>query len=203
MPTEKRHEEPHDMTPSEPIRKTCRRWDVPNQAHCLTFSCFQRRPFFRGKLAPGWFLESLDEARNRLGFELWAFVIMPEHVHLVVSPGEDYKISRILWQIKKPFSERVIRHTRETSPSFLPQMAEYHTDRRVAHRFWQPGGGYDRNLRSVEDVHGKIDYVHANPVRRGVVEQADEWPWFSYRAWNEGVDTPLRIDRDSLPPKLH
>ncbi|GAG42538.1 unnamed protein product, partial [marine sediment metagenome] len=70
----------------------------------------------------------------------------------------------------------------------------------VCHRFWQPGGGYDRNLWTVGRIHEKIHYVHANPVRRGLVERPDHWPWSSCRAWMYEGDEPLRLDTDSLPP---
>ena len=73
-------------------------------------------------------------------------------------------------------------------------------DGRESHRFWQRGGGYDRNLRSVADVHEKINYIHGNPVRRGLVGGPEEWLWSSYRSWMDGIDEPIRIDRDSLPP---
>ncbi|MCA9235524.1 MAG: hypothetical protein KDA44_08625 [Planctomycetales bacterium] len=63
-----------------------------------------------------------------------------------------------------------------------------------------PGcGGYDRNLRSVRDVHEKIRYVHENPVRRGLVATAVDWPWSSARAGATGGDEPLPIDRRSVP----
>jgi len=73
---------------------------------------------------------------------------------------------------------------------------------KVAYRFWQRGGGYDRNLRSDRDIHEKIAYVHDNPIRRGLVERAEDWPWSSLRAHHEGVDEPIPIDRDSIPVVL-
>jgi putative transposase len=54
-------------------------------------------------------------------------------------------------------------------------------------------------LRSVADIHQKIAYVHANPVRRGLVECPEDWPWSSGRAWQTGEDHPIAIDRGSLP----
>jgi len=69
-----------------------------------------------------------------------------------------------------------------------------------AHRFRQAGGGYDRDLWTAKHVHERIRYIHANPVRRGMVDTPEDWPWSSCRAWQEGADEPLRIDRASLPP---
>ena len=73
---------------------------------------------------------------------------------------------------------------------------------KVAYRFWQRGGGHDRNLRSDRDVHEKIQYIHENPVRRGLVAQPEGWPWSSCRAHFNTVDSPIPIDRDSIPVVL-
>ena len=188
------------MAPTPPPRKRCRRYNEPYHAHHLTFSCFRQQPFFSGRLAPGWFLESLDKARRSEGFDLWAFVIMPEHVHLVIAPGETYDISRILWRLKKPFSDRVLRYVRQEHPAFLSRMEEARPGGHVSYRFWQAGGGYDRNLWTTQELYEKIHYIHDNPVRRELVERAEDWPWSSCRAWVEGGDQPLHLDTESLPP---
>jgi len=185
---------------SEPPRKRCKRYDVPGQSHSLTFSCFRRQAFFSGRQTPVWFCEALDAARRKEPFDLWAWVIMPEHVHVVLLPHPGSHISRILRFIKRPMSDRAIVWVRAHAPDFLSRMATQHTDKTISHHFWQPGGGYDRNLRSAADVHQKIDYTHNNPVRRGLVEHPRDWPWSSWAAWHEDAETPLRIDRYSVPP---
>jgi putative transposase len=177
-----------------------RSFDAEWQAHALTFSCFGRKPFFSGKHAPGWFLEILDGARARAAFDLWAFVIMPEHVHLVLLPQPPVRIRDILWHIKRPMTFRVLDWVKTRSPAFLCRMADHQPNGKLVHRFWQRGGGYDRNLRSVKDIYEKIKYIHQNPVRRGLVERPEDWPWSSARAWLEGTDQPLRLNWDSLPP---
>lgn len=68
-----------------------------------------------------------------------------------------------------------------------------------AYLFWQRGGGYDRNLSSVRDIHEKIRYVHENPVRRGLTPRAEDWPWSSAAAWKTEKDLPVQIDRESVP----
>jgi putative transposase len=45
----------------------------------------------------------------------------------------------------------------------------------VRHRFWQPGGGYDRNITTTEILRAMIEYLHAKPVRRGLVAKAEDW----------------------------
>jgi len=180
-------------------RKLCKRWDIPWDAHCLTFSCFHRLPFLDGKNSPLWFLEALDAARKLSPFDLWAYVIMPEHVHLLILPHENVTISCILKDIKQPVTRQAVKWAQKNCPSFLPKMAECRPSGKTTYRFWQPGGGYDRNMRSVRDIHEKIAYIHGNPVRRGLVQTPGDWPWSSWRAWEQNIDEPISIDRDSLP----
>ncbi len=174
-------------------------WDVPWNAHCLTFSCFERQRFFAGKLARGGFLEHLETARTVTPFDLWAFVVMPEHAHLLILPHENVTMDRILYHLKRPFARRVVIWVEKTAPKSLERMAERQPNGKVTYRFWQRGGGYDRNCRSVADVHEKAGYIHGNPVRRGLVERPEDWPWSSAKAWATGLDEPIRIDRETFP----
>lgn len=145
------------------------------------------------------FCEVIDEARRKEPFSLWAYVLMPEHAHLILRPQDGSAISRILRFIKRPMFDRAIVWARRNDPELLARMRSEDGGSGRAHHFWLAGGGYDRNLRSPRDVHEKIHYVHANPVRRRLVERPADWPWSSYRAWHEGASEPIAIDRDSMP----
>ena len=144
-------------------------------------------------------LDALQLTRQRGQCDLWAYVIMPEHMHVVLLPHPGIKISAILTTSKQSVSKRAILWLRENRPDFLPKLEDIQPDGRRHVRFWQRGGGYDRNLRSVADVYEKIEYVHNNPVRRGLAKHAVSWPWSSCRAWETGLDEPIGIDRHSLP----
>jgi putative transposase len=181
-------------------RRTRKAWNIDGNAHCLTFSCFKRQPFFRSERTPKWFLETVDRARRKTPFDLWAYVVMPEHVHLVLLPHDGVRMESILWQLKRPMTRRVIAWVEKNHPAFLGRMTETHRNGSVTYRFWQPGGGYDRNLRSVADAHEKIHYVHGNPIRRGLVDRAEDWIWSSARGWTTGEDDWIALDRGSLPP---
>ena len=195
------------MVSTNTHRKTCRRYDEPGHAHFLTFSCFRRQPFFRSRYAPGWFIQTLDEARQHCGFALWAWVIMPEHVHLLLQPAADCGISDALWRIKRPVTSQAVRYLREKDPAFLQaRMLDLQPSGRYTHRFWHRGGGHDRNIWQLAELREKVDYIHANPVRRGLVDNPADWPWSSWRAWHEGTACPISIDRQSFPstsPKGH
>jgi putative transposase len=183
-------------------RKCCKRYDIPGDAHALTFSCFKRLPLFSHERTCQWTLDALGQGRTKGLFDLWAYVIMPEHVHLVVLPHPDVKISIILKSLKQSVANHALSWLENNAPQFLRTLEDVQPNGDRAHRFWQRGGGYDRNLRSVDDIHEKINYVHNNPVRRGLVDRASSWRWSSCRAWETGEDTPIAIDRASLPAKI-
>ena len=178
-------------------------WDLDWDVHSLTFSTFQRQAFFRGKRTPQWFLEVIARARRRCPFHLFAYVVMPEHVHLVLQPLPGVRMRSVLWQLKRPMTERVLSWARVHRPGLLVRMRDSQPSGKTTHRFWQRGGGYDRNLRSPSDVHEKIAYNHDNPVRRGLVDHAENWPFSSAAEWITGRKGPVPIDWDHLPePEL-
>ncbi len=180
-------------------RKRCRRYDVPGDAHFLTFSCYQRLPLLSRRRSCQWLLDALRNGRDRADFDLWAYVVMPEHVHLVVLPRPEHRIRDILKSLKQSVARRAFSWLERNNPAFLDRLKVVRTNGTWGYRFWQRGGGYDRNLRSVADIHEKIAYVHNNPVRRGLVQRTVDWQWSSALAWESGGSEPLPIDRDSVP----
>jgi putative transposase len=185
-----------------PIRKRCQRRNIPGHAHYLTFSCFRRQPFLTRPRAQQWLLESLGRALERHDLHLWAWVFMPEHVHLVIHPqAPRYSIAAILQSIKQPVSQRIVAYVRRTAPDFLDRMYDAHPGGRSAYRFWQRGGGYDRNLYSAAEIHEKIGYIHRNPVRRKLVQRPEDWEFSSARDYLELRSPPLLpLDRTGVPP---
>jgi putative transposase len=181
-------------------RKTCKRYNTPGDAHALTFSCFGRQPLLSSDRSKEWFLRSLSAARTKHRFALWAYVLMPEHVHLVIFPEHDpYSISDILSAIKQPVTRQALKYVRAHAPDALPRMRDERAHGKVSHRFWQRGGGFDRNLVKPEAVHATIDYVHANPVRRGLVACPEDWAWSSARFFAGRTDVPLVPNIETLP----
>ncbi len=125
---------------------------------------------------------------------------MPNHVHLLLHPRGGTAVGDILRAIKQPVSRHAAAWVRKNAPDFLPRMEEIRSNGRRIARFWQPGGGYDRNIHSAEVLHEKIDYIHRNPVRAGLVDDPAAWPWSSYITWRDRTDVPLAIDRNTVPP---
>src|SRR4051812_33241135 len=124
------------------------RRETPNQTRFLTFSCYDRRPLFGNALIRDLFVEHLEKARLELGFVVYAWVVMPEHVHLLVLPrSEGAGVPTILSRIKRPLALKVIRRWRELNAPILRDV----TDSSGLTRFWQKGGGYDRNMRDQDE----------------------------------------------------
>jgi putative transposase len=188
------------MYTKEGYRKLCKRFDEDGQAHYLTFTCFHHQPFLQSDRCRYWLVDSIKSAQIKHPFDLWAWVFMPEHVHLLVFPHKGIQIRNILASIKIPVTRRAANFVQKEAPSFIPRMVDIQPNGQKALRFWQRGGGYDRNILSINELHEKIQYIHKNPVRRELVIGPEDWFWSSYRAWEKNVDNPLKIDYDTLPP---
>ena len=65
------------------------------------------------------------------------------------------------------------------------------------YQFWQDGGGYDRNIRNAKALREMMGYIHDNPVKRGLAERAEDWPWSSARDWAGQETGPIPIDKES------
>lgn len=145
-------------------------------------------------------VEAIHQCRTKHAVHLWAYVLMPEHVHLLIWPtGDAYSISKILSTLKQPVSKRALLYVREHAPGFLQRMEDRRPNGIVSHRFWQRGGGYDRNVTEPQTVWKEIEYIHANPVRRGLCQRPSDWSWSSALEFESPGSGPLRIDFSSLP----
>ena len=174
------------------------RLNIPAHAHDLTFSCFKRKPLLRSKMAKQLLADSINTAGVKHAFEVWAYVFMPEHVHLLIYPlHEDYSISDILKSIKQSSSRSYVRHLRENNPTALRRLETGST--RPRHRLWRKGAGYDRNYWSAEEIRVQVDYIHRNPVRAGLVESPEDWYWSSARFWLLGEAGPVIVERENFP----
>jgi putative transposase len=157
---------------SPPHRKQVRSYNVPGHAHELTFSCFRRLPLLSRDRSRRWFLDALDSARRRRDLALWAYVIMPEHVHVIVWPrGGNYEVRLIRTAFKVPVQRKALTFLRQQAPEYLNQLRDEQPNGEVHYRFWQRGGGYDRNITDPDTLRTMIEYIHHNPVRRGLVSR--------------------------------
>ena len=126
---------------------------------------------------------------------------MPEHVHLLVAPREaGVSVGNFQGAIKEQVARQAIQWLEQNAPEWIPRITVQEESRR-RRRFWQPGGGYDRNIENLETLLHMIEYIHLNPVRRGLVERAIDWDWSSAR-WYAGIG-PVLIEMDRTVPAIY
>ena len=172
-------------------RKTLRRYEIFNQPRFLTFSCYRQLPLFQNDAIKDAFVERLQMARSKLAFRLIAWVIMPEHLHLILVPKlPEVPMPRVLSATKRRFAEHVLRRWRQLGAPILDRVRTS-TGR---YRFWQPGGGYDRNIRDEAELFEKIEYIHMNPVKRALVSRPTDWKWSSAQWYADQSKGLLEID---------
>jgi len=180
--------------------KLCKRHNEPGHAHELTFTCFRGRAFLLGDHARQWLVDAIQLARRKHEFHVWAYVFMPEHVHLLIWPTKvEYNVSSVLSTIKLSVTRKALSHVRKNAPHFLERMADAQPNGEIHYRFWQRGGGYDRNSTEPTTIWNQIDYIHANPVRRGLCTHAEDWYWSSAGVYAGLREGPISVDRESLP----
>jgi putative transposase len=120
---------------------------------------------------------------------------MPEHIHILLWPKEpEYEIRLIRTALKVPVQRQALRFVRRHAPGFLERLKDAQPNGEVHYRFWQRGGGYDRNVTEPGTLLQMIEYIHNNPVRRGLVQAATDWVWSSARFHAGDVKVPIRMD---------
>lgn len=166
----------------------------------VTFSCYQRLPLLHNSRIRDQFLIDLRAVRERFHFNLYGWVIMPEHVHLLLWPKlPEHPLSIVLRELKRGFARMVLSRWRELDAPILSRLRS--ADGTT--RFWQRGGGYDRGVWTGRgEFHEKLRYIHQNPVTRGLIATPTEWRWSSAWAWaNKSRWSELSLAPDPLPPK--
>ncbi len=172
------------MPPIPSHRKRVRHYDTVACVHELTFSCYHRLPLLDDSRC-SLLAEGLGTALHNHAWRLLAYVFMPEHVHLLVGPNDHAgSVSSLLAAIKRPTSWRVRQVLVATKDPLLERLTVRERPGRDVFRFWQEGGGYDRNLWSRSAVRSSIEYLHANPVRRHLCGSPEHWWWSSWHAFH-------------------
>jgi putative transposase len=172
-----------------------KRQEVAGGIRFLTFSCEHRLQLLGNPAIRDLFVTRLAAAHTKFTFDLFAWVVMPEHVHLLLRPPPDVSAEEILDSLKKSVARRVIDRWQELGAPVLARI----TDPAGRTRFWQRGGGFDRNVRHRGEFAREVRYIHRNPVERGLVERPTDWSWSSARWWAGDRDGQVPCD---LPPAM-
>ena len=183
-------------SPRTIFRKQCQRRNVAGHCHFLTFSCYRRQPFLASRKTCLWLAAAINDACRFHGFSLYAYVFMPDHVHLLLHPHRhNYSISNFLTSVKRPvtYEAKKFLMTREFAGDHVERFLDIQPNGQYHFRFWQRGGGYDRNIWSDEEFEEKRSYIHGNPVKRGLCETPTEWQWSSAAYYAEHASGPVNV----------
>jgi putative transposase len=167
------------MDPQPGPRKRMRRWEIDGQIRFVTFSCERRLPLLRNPAIADLMVASIAQARAAFEFSLFAWVVMPEHVHLLVRPATAQPLGPALRSLKTSVARRVLARWRRLG---APILAELQSEDGSL-RFWLKGGGFDRNVRDEAEFRRAVQYIHRNPVERELVELPEDWRWSSVFWW--------------------
>lgn len=138
------------------------RYQESDHYHFLTFSCHGRLPYLSSPTARNLFEDALERTRKKYNFLVIAYVVMPEHVHLLLAEPPQGKVEDAVKSIKLSVSLRS-----KQKPFWMPR---YH----------------DRNIFTAKAYSATIRYIHRNPVKRGLAETPDGWNWSSFQHYGDG-----------------
>jgi putative transposase len=151
-----------------------RRNYVPGGTYFFTIVTHQRGPILGIELGRRCLHEALQEEKNKRPFEIFAMVLLPDHVHSVwVLPSGDHDYS-LRWQkIKEGFTRRFLHSGGDEGASTQSRLR--HRERAIwQRRFWE------HTCRDQEDLKRFLDYLHWNPVKHGLVRRVRDYPWSSF-----------------------
>jgi len=149
-------------------------------AHFVTFSCYRRQQFFNDSRTYDLFPICLERMRQHFQMLVYGYVVMPEHVHLLLSEPEKGTLADAIHFLKLSFSKRLRSQVSAQKKGANP-------GHDVSGPFWQRRY-CDRNVRDNQEFIQELKYLHRNPVKRGLVEKPEDWHWSSYRHY--AVDEP-------------
>jgi putative transposase len=165
--------------------------------HFITFSCYQRRPLLGTPPCRDLFLSILEETRSRFGIVVVGYVVMPEHVHLLISEPENSNHSVVVQVLKQRFARELLEKLRQRGE--FPEESLWRTVLKQGH-VWQRRF-YDFVVWNRQKRGEKLRYIHENPVRRGLVAAPEEWRWSSFRAYAYQEPGPVLVN-EQQPVRL-
>jgi putative transposase len=187
-----------------------RRYDEPGHTHFWTISCYRRLTFFHGDGLKRIVVDGLRLLHERFSVCLIGYVIMPEHVHVILYPharGTDTPtpISTLLHAFKKHVGfhgkDRLRQVWRQQGKLWSEPLNRWARGELGKRDIWTVRG-YDFNITAEKTLREKLDYCHKNPVTRGLVRNALEWPWSSFRFYEAHDRSVLCMNWDGAWPIL-
>jgi len=171
--------------------KGLKRYHGRGHLHFLTFSCYRRLPLLKTARARHLFVRELARVRRKYEFALVGYVVMPEHVHLLISEPKKGTPSTVLQMLKQRVSQKMRVKRRKACEKQL--RLAFSEDMAGPRSFWQPRF-YDFNVYTSGKKREKLEYMHRNPVTRRLVQHPKDWPWSSWSYYTKGEAGLMGID---------
>ena len=144
--------------------------------HFITCSCYRRSPFLRSARSRDRFLAILEQTRQRYRFVVVGYVVMPEHLHLLLGEPEVGTPSTVMQVLKQRTARALLPKTKRGDARQIGLFGEAP----ASAPFWQRRF-YDFNVWTDRKRVEKLRYMHGNPVKRGLAAEPEDWRWSSYR----------------------
>ena len=155
------------------------RFHQSGQSHFVTFCCYHRRRLLTTDESRRIFESALERVRRSFRLQVYGYVVMPEHVHLLLSEPQQDTLADALKSLKQGVSRRLIGD---------------------ADHFWQKRY-YDFNIRNYPQFVEKLRYIHRNPVKLGLCERPEDWEWSSFRHYATGCEGRVEIESEWMARK--
>ncbi|UCD54771.1 MAG: transposase [Candidatus Omnitrophota bacterium] len=144
-------------------------------AYFVTSVTYKRKAVFAEEKAVNLFLLTIEYLKLSLDYRIFAFCILSEHIHFIIQPFGKYNLSYIMLMIKGNFSRRFNKMYDSTG------------------HIWQKRF-YDEGIRNEGMLISKIEYIHNNPLKHGIVADIDKFVYSSYQHYFNGKTCLLKID---------
>ena len=157
--------------------------------HFITCSCYRRLPLLRSARSRDRLLSVLEQTRQRYRFVVVGYVVMPEHIHLLLSEPEVGTPSTVMQVLKQRTARALLPKTKPRDPRQIKLFGEIP----ARAPFWQTRF-HDFNVWTEKKRAEKLRYMHRNPVKRGLVATPEDWRWSSYRFYLLDESGPVRVN---------
>lgn len=161
-----------------------KRYQETGDLHFITFSCYQRRPLLSTPHSRRVFEQTLEDVRRWYGVCVKGYVVMPEHIHLLLGEPERSSLRVVLQMLKQIASQKL-----------KPGVSAVAGKAAAPKRFWQVRY-YDFNVRTHKKQIEKLRYIHRNPVGRGLVAKPEDWQWSSFVHYATGIEGVVEIESE-------
>jgi putative transposase len=163
------------------------RFHHSGQSHFVTFCCYHRHRLFTADASCRIFESALERARRSYRLYVYGYVVMPEHVHLLLSEPRRDTLADALKSLKQGVSRRLIPKMGGPLKPAFGLSGEQH--------FWQKRY-YDFSIRNYPQFVEKLRYIHRNPVKQGLCERPEDWRWSSFRHYATGGEGRVEIESE-------